>query len=74
MMGISAHPTFSCTSMKHLCRRKVRCIIDSFQTQQNRHWFTEDTFLSLLRLRGIESAAPGGYAEAFFCRKAVFTP
>ena len=72
MMAILAHPTSSCTSTK-TCRRKVRCIIDSFQTQQNRQWFTEDTFLSLLRLRGIESAAPGGYAEAFFCRKAVFT-
>ena len=42
-----------------------------FQTQQNRHWFTEETFFSLLRLRGIESGAPSGYAEGFFCRKAV---
>jgi LmbE family N-acetylglucosaminyl deacetylase len=55
------------------CRRKVRGIIDAFQTQRNRHWFTEDTFMSLLRLRGIESAAPEGYAEGFFCRKAVFS-
>jgi LmbE family N-acetylglucosaminyl deacetylase len=54
------------------CRRKVHGIIDAFQTQRNRHWFTEDTFMSLLRLRGIESAAPDGYAEGFFCRKAVF--
>ena len=53
------------------CRRKVRGIVDAFQTQRNHHWFTEDTFLSLLRLRGIESAAPEGYAEGFFCRKAV---
>lgn len=53
------------------CRRKVRGIIDAFQTQRNRHWFTEDTFMSLLRLRGIESAAPEGYAEGFFSRKAV---
>ena len=55
-------------------RRKVQGIIESFQTQQNRHWFTEDTFLALLRLRGVESAAPTGYAEGFFCRKAVFAP
>jgi LmbE family N-acetylglucosaminyl deacetylase len=52
-------------------RRKVRAIIEVFQTQHNRHWFTDDTFLSLLRLRGIESAAPDGYAEGFYCRKAV---
>ncbi len=56
------------------CRRKVRGVIDAFQTQQNRHWFTEDAFLALLRLRGVESAAPSGYAEGFFCRKAVFAP
>jgi LmbE family N-acetylglucosaminyl deacetylase len=71
--GDLGSPNFFVHLDEDLCRRKVRCIIDSFQTQQNRHWFTEDTFLSLLRLRGIESAAPGGYAEAFFCRKAVFT-
>jgi LmbE family N-acetylglucosaminyl deacetylase len=52
-------------------RRKVQNIIDVFQTQHNRHWFTDDTFLSLLRLRGVESGAPGGYAEGFYCRKAV---
>jgi LmbE family N-acetylglucosaminyl deacetylase len=57
---------------KETCDRKVRNIVDMFQTQQNRHWFTAETFLSLLRLRGIESAAPGGYAEAFYCRKTVF--
>ena len=37
------------------CRRKVSSIIESFQTQHNRHWFTEDTFFSLLRLRGVEA-------------------
>lgn len=52
-------------------RRKAQSIVEVFQTQHNRHWFTEDTFLSLMRLRGIESGAPGGYAEAFYCRKTV---
>jgi LmbE family N-acetylglucosaminyl deacetylase len=55
-----------------ICRRKVQSIVELFQTQHNRHWFTEDTFFSLLRLRGIESGAQSGYAEGFFCRKAVF--
>jgi LmbE family N-acetylglucosaminyl deacetylase len=52
-------------------RNKVRWITEEFQTQRGRHWFTEDTFRSLLRLRGIESGAPSGYAEGFYCRKAV---
>jgi LmbE family N-acetylglucosaminyl deacetylase len=53
------------------CRRKASTITSFFQTQRNRHWFTDDTFLALLRLRGIEAASPTGYAEAFYCRKAV---
>lgn len=53
------------------CRRKVRAITDTFQTQRSRRWFSDDTFLSLLRLRGLEAGSPTGYAEAFFCRKGV---
>ena len=30
----------------------------------------DDTFLGLMRLRGIEGNTPSGYAEAFYCRKA----
>ena len=34
-------------------------------------WFTPETFRGLMRLRGIESNAPDGYAEAFHSRKLV---
>jgi hypothetical protein len=27
--------------------------------------------MALMRLRGVESNSPSGYAEAFYCRKAV---
>ena len=33
--------------------------------------FQPETFLSLMRLRGMECNAPSGYAEAFYCRKMV---
>jgi LmbE family N-acetylglucosaminyl deacetylase len=52
-------------------RKKVQTILAFFRTQEHRHWFSEDLFLSLLRLRGMESAAPSGYAESFYCRKMV---
>lgn len=55
-----------------LCRRKTQYILDAFQTQNNKQWFTEETFRSLLRIRGIESNAPNKYAEGFYCRKMVF--
>jgi LmbE family N-acetylglucosaminyl deacetylase len=51
------------------CRRKAAAITRFFQTQSNKHWFTEDTFLGLMRLRGIECAAETKYAEAFYARK-----
>jgi LmbE family N-acetylglucosaminyl deacetylase len=52
-------------------RRKVRLLMQTFGTQRGKDWFTEDTFLALLRLRGMECRAPERYAEAFYCRKAV---
>lgn len=50
---------------------KVRFLMDAFPSQHAKRWFREDTFLSLMRLRGMECNAPSGYAEAFYCRKIV---
>jgi LmbE family N-acetylglucosaminyl deacetylase len=52
-------------------KSKVENLLTFFQTQRNRHWFTEDLFLSILRLRGMESNAPERYAEGFYGRKVV---
>jgi LmbE family N-acetylglucosaminyl deacetylase len=52
-----------------ICRRKVDHLFEHFSTQADKVWFTEDTFFSILRMRGIESNAR--YAEAFYCRKTV---
>jgi len=54
-----------------LCEKKVRCILDTFQSQRCKRWFREETFFSLMRLRGMECNASSGYAEAFYCRKLV---
>jgi len=51
--------------------RKVETIWNTFVSQRDKHWFTRETFTSLMRLRGIECKAPSGYAEAFYCRKLV---
>jgi LmbE family N-acetylglucosaminyl deacetylase len=52
-----------------LCRRKIDTILTSFTSQQDKRWFSEDLFRSLLRLRGMECNAAGNHAEAFYCRK-----
>jgi LmbE family N-acetylglucosaminyl deacetylase len=54
-----------------LSRLKARHICEQFGSQGSRQWFTEDTFLAAMRLRGIECAASSRYAEAFHCRKLV---
>jgi LmbE family N-acetylglucosaminyl deacetylase len=48
---------------------KCEMLMDSFPSQRSRSWFTPDTFRALARLRGIECAAAGGFAEAFHARK-----
>jgi len=53
------------------CERKVTTIMDGFRTQSDKHWFTNETFWALLRLRGIEAKSPSGYAEGFYSRKIV---
>jgi len=54
-----------------VCQKKARYIMDTFQSQRAKRWFQADTFLSLMRLRGMECNAPSGYAEAFYGRKIV---
>jgi LmbE family N-acetylglucosaminyl deacetylase len=52
-------------------RRKVEAIMRCFATQRERHWFTDDLFLAMLRIRGMEANSASRYAEAFTCRKLV---
>lgn len=56
---------------EELCRKKAQYLCRFFRSQGNKHWFSPDLFLSLLRLRGIECASTTKYAEAFHCRKMV---
>jgi len=65
-------PNFFVCLSEALAKRKIRNLIDCFQSQRNKSWFTEDTFSSILRLRGVESNAPEKYAEGFYCRKMAY--
>jgi LmbE family N-acetylglucosaminyl deacetylase len=53
-------------------QRKIDYLCNVFQTQRSKLWFDEETFRSILRIRGVESNSPSKYAEAFYCRKVVF--
>jgi LmbE family N-acetylglucosaminyl deacetylase len=54
-----------------LCQAKVEHLLATFASQREKHWFSEETFRGLMRLRGIECGAPSGYAEAFYVHKFV---
>jgi len=54
------------------CRKKIQNILRCFKSQRDKSWFSEDTFLSILRIRGLESNAPNRYAEGYYCRKVIY--
>jgi len=54
-----------------VCRGKVDGLVRHFASQQSKAWFTEDTFLGLMRLRGIECGGRATHAEGFVARKLV---
>jgi len=57
---------------ERLCRRKVAALMRYFPSQaKTKAWFTEDTFLAMLRLRGVECGRRTRFAEAFHARKLV---
>ena len=55
-----------------VARRKISHLNRHFSSQRSKDWFAADTFLGLMRLRGLESRSQSGFAEAFHARKLVF--
>jgi LmbE family N-acetylglucosaminyl deacetylase len=57
-----------------LHERKVDYLLEAFASQRDKQWFDRETFLGLMRVRGMECNSPSGYAEAFHARKIVVGP
>lgn len=70
--GDFGSPNFFVHLDETICRKKINTIMKSYQSQSKRQWFTEDTFFSVMRLRGVESNSPTRFAEGFYCRKIVY--
>ena len=56
---------------EQICSRKIELLLKHFKTQSNKHWFAASSFEAMHRIRGVECASETGFAEAFYCRKAV---
>ncbi len=52
-----------------LAELKTNCLLETFESQRAKPWFDHEVFMGLMRLRGMESNSPSGYAEAFYARK-----
>jgi LmbE family N-acetylglucosaminyl deacetylase len=69
--GDLGQPSVFVPLQPEVAQQKVRSIMEAFPSQHSKHWFVEETFFAIMRLRGMECHALSGYAEAFYCRKLV---
>ncbi|HEY6770493.1 MAG TPA: PIG-L deacetylase family protein [Candidatus Sulfotelmatobacter sp.] len=69
--GDMGQPSLFMPLKAETCQAKVKNLMEVFSSQRSKRWFEESTFLSLMRLRGMECNSASGYAEAFYCRKLV---
>lgn len=52
-----------------IAARKVAALMRHFATQRSKRWFLPETFHALMRLRGMQAAAPSGLAEGLYGSK-----
>jgi LmbE family N-acetylglucosaminyl deacetylase len=69
--GDLGSPNIFAQVSEKVAKEKVDNVCRYFPTQSNKHWFDKDTFLALMRLRGMECCSK--YAEAFYMRKALLS-
>jgi LmbE family N-acetylglucosaminyl deacetylase len=69
--GDLSQPNFFVPLERNIYEQKVEYLMRAFATQRSKQWFDRDTFLGLMRLRGMECVSDSGHAEAFYCRKVV---
>jgi LmbE family N-acetylglucosaminyl deacetylase len=67
--GDLGSPNCFCPLARSVVNRKLKYLQAAFASQRDKHWFSDETFRGLMRIRGMECRARGGYAEAFYGRK-----
>lgn len=69
--GGMGSPNFFVPLNKEICSKKVQNIVEIFESQRSKQWFTEEMFYSILRIRGMECNSPSAYAEGFYSHKVI---
>jgi LmbE family N-acetylglucosaminyl deacetylase len=67
--GDLGRPNVYVTLTSEIVTQKVTLLQEHHASQAEKHWFDEELFRGLMRLRGMEAVAPERYAEAFTCRR-----
>jgi len=69
--GDLGHPNVFLPLSQQVTQAKVSYLMNAFESQRSKRWFHENTFMGIMRLRGMECNSFSGYSEAFYCRKLV---
>lgn len=69
--GDLGQPNLFVTLDADLVEAKIAKLHHHFGTQQDKAWFSADTFRGLMAIRGVECNAPSHFAEAFHLRKGL---
>lgn len=67
--GDMGNPSLYMPLEPEIVQQKVNALLQYYPSQGEKHWFEEETFYALMRLRGLQSASR--YAEAFYLRKGI---
>ena len=69
--GDLGRPNLYVPASHTVAQTKVDHLLEHFGSQRSKDWFCSETFLGLMRLRGVECRAAQGCAEAFVARKLI---
>jgi len=67
--GDLSRPNLFVPVSREAAQAKVTHLMTHFGSQRAKDWFSSETFLAILRLRGVESGSAQGFAEGFVARK-----
>ena len=70
--GDLGNPGFFVILDKETVDQKVKYIENSYVSQSKKHWFDQELFYGLMRIRGMAAASKSKYAEAFYVQKSVY--
>lgn len=70
--GDFGSPNFFASLPVSTLDRKIGLLLKHFPSQASKPWFAADLFRAVARIRGMECAAPEGFAEGFYGRKVRF--